>query len=82
MCGWNGVFFSGLQVYECASFSHQKYINGVSFSPKIYMNRVNFLYGKYMNGSCFSLSLVYELGEVRGLQPHVRTKNHGKLPPV
>ena len=34
-----------------------------------------------MNGSCFSLILVYELGGVRGLQPHIRTQNHGKLPP-
>ena len=45
------------------------------------MNGVNFRYGKYMNGSCFSLSLVYEWGGVRGLQPHIRTQNHGKLPP-
>ena len=36
---------------------------------------------KYMNGSCFSLILVYEWGGVRGLQPHIRTQNHGKLPP-
>ena len=42
---------------------------------------VNFRYGKYMNGSCFSLGLVYEWGGVRGLQPHIRTQNHGKLPP-
>ena len=34
-----------------------------------------------MNGSCFSLTLVYEWDGVRGLQPHVRTQNHGKLPP-
>ena len=40
------------------------------------MNGVNFRYGMYMNESCFSLSLVYALGEVRGLQPHVRTRNH------
>ena len=33
-----GVYFSGLQVYDWVSFSHQKYINGVSFSPKKYMN--------------------------------------------
>ena len=45
------------------------------------MNGVNFRYGKYMNGSCFSLGLVYEWGGVRGLQPHIRTQNHGKLPP-
>ena len=45
------------------------------------MNGVNFRYGKYMNGSCFSLSLVYEWGGVRGLQPHVRTQKYGKLPP-
>ena len=32
-----GVYFSGLQVYEWVSFSHQKYINGVSL-PKKYMN--------------------------------------------
>ena len=31
MCGWNRVYFSGLQVYEWVSFSLQKYINGVSF---------------------------------------------------
>ena len=42
------------------------------------MNGVNFRYGKYMNGSCFSLGLVYEWGGVRGLQPHIRTQNHGK----
>ena len=34
----NGVYFSGLPVYEWVSFLHQKYINGVSFSPKKYMN--------------------------------------------
>ena len=45
------------------------------------MNGVNFRYGKYMNGSCFSLGLVYEWGGVWGLQPHIRTQNHGKLPP-
>ena len=45
------------------------------------MNGVNFRYGKYMNWSCFSLGLVYEWVGVRGLQPHIRTKNHGKLPP-
>ena len=45
------------------------------------MNGVNFRYGKYMNGSSFSLGLVYEWGGVRGLQPHIRTQNHGKLPP-
>ena len=37
-CGWNGVYFSDLKVYEWLSFSLQKYINGVSFSPKKYMN--------------------------------------------
>ena len=55
-------------------------MNGVNFQKK-YMNGVNFRYGKYMNGSCFSLGLVYEWGGVRGLQPHIRTQNHGKLPP-
>ena len=40
-----------------------------------------FLASKYMNGSCFSLRLVYEWGGVRGLRAHVRTQNHGKLPP-
>ena len=45
------------------------------------MNGVNFRYGKYMNGSCFSLGLVYEWGGVWGLQPHIRTQNHGKWPP-
>ena len=29
----------------------------------------------------FLLGLVYEWGGVRGLQPHIRTQNHGKLPP-
>ena len=29
----------------------------------------------------FSLGLVYEWGGVRGLQPHIRTQNHGKWPP-
>ena len=33
-----GVYFSGLQVYEWVSFSHQKYINGISFSLKKSMN--------------------------------------------
>ena len=42
------------------------------------MNGVNFRYGEYMNEPCFSLSLVYEWGGVRGLQPHARTQNHGK----
>ena len=46
------------------------------------MNGVSFSLKKYMNGSCFSLSLVYEWGRVRGLQPHIRTQYHGKLPPV
>ena len=47
------------------------------------MNGYNFRYGMYMNGSCFSLSLVYEWGGIRWLQPHVRIQNHGKLtPPV
>ena len=55
-------------------------MNGVNFQKK-YMNGVNFRCGKYMNGSCFSLGLVYEWGGVRGLQPHIRTQNHGKLPP-
>ena len=45
------------------------------------MNGVSFSLKKYMNGSCFSLSLVYEWGGVRGLQQHIRTQNHGKLPP-
>ena len=37
-----GVYFSGLQVYERVSFSHQKYINGVSFlHPKnIWMGQI------------------------------------------
>ena len=30
----DGVYFSGLQVYEWVSFSLQNYINGVSFSLK------------------------------------------------
>ena len=46
------------------------------------MNGVSFSLKKYMNGSCFSLSLVYEWGGVRWLQPHIRTQNHGKLPPT
>ena len=29
----------------------------------------------------FLTSDVYEWGWVRGLQPHIRTQNHGKLPP-
>ena len=45
------------------------------------MDGYNFRYGMYMNGSCFPLSLVYEVGGVRGLQPHIRTQNHGKLTP-
>ena len=53
-------------------------MNGVSFLKK-YMNGVSFSLKKYMNGSCFSLSLVYEWGGVRGLQPHIRTQNHGKF---
>ena len=55
-------------------------MNGVSFLKKD-MNGVSFSLKKYMNGSCFSLSLVYEWGGVRGLQPHIRTQNHGKLTP-
>ena len=46
------------------------------------MNGVSFSLKKYMNGSCFSLSLVYEWVGVRGLQSHIRTQNHGKLPPL
>ena len=45
------------------------------------MNGVSFSLKKYMNGSCFSLSRVYEWGGVRGLQPHIRSQNHSKLPP-
>ena len=43
------------------------------------MNRYSFHYGQYMNGFVFSLRLVYE-DVIRGLQPHVRTKNNGKSP--
>ena len=50
----DGVYFSGLQVYEWVSFSLQKYINRVSFSSKIYMN------GKNLKNSIFSLWEVYE----------------------
>ena len=68
MCGWNGVYFSGLQVYEWVSFSPQKYINGVSFSLKKYMNRYNLKNSIIVQFSlwdvyewvmflCFSLSL-------------------------
>ena len=46
------------------------------------MNGVSFSLKKYKNGSCFVLSLVYEWGGVRGLQPHIRTQTHGKLPPL
>ena len=55
-------------------------MNGVN-CQKIVYEWVNYRYGKYMNGSCFSLGLVYEWGGVRGLQRHIRTQNHGKLPP-
>ena len=33
-------------------------------------------------GHFFSLSLVHKWGGVRELQLHVRTQNHGKLPPM
>ena len=65
--GWNGIYFSGLQVYEWVYFSLQKYINGVSViftqkvyewvkCEKLYRNRYHFHYSKYSNGSCFSLN--------------------------
>ena len=61
---------------------HSKSIwKGKICKEKKTMNGYNFRYGMYMNGSCFSLSLVYEWGGVRWLQPYVRTKNHGKLHP-
>ena len=44
------------------------------------MDRFNFRYGKYMNRFVL-LRLVYEWVGVRGLQPHVRIQNHGKLTP-
>ena len=60
MCGWNGVYFSGLPVYEWVSFLHQKYINGVSFSPKsIWMGKIwNIVYewGQFSK-------IVYEWGQ-------------------
>ena len=34
MCGWNGVYFSGLQVYEWVSFSLQSISMGHLFHPK------------------------------------------------
>ena len=37
-----------------------------------------FAKGSIRMGMFFSLRLVYEWGGVRGLQPHVRTQNHGK----
>ena len=48
------------------------------------MNGYNFRDGKYMSGYVFFFlfRLVYEWGRVRGLQSHVRTQNHGKLPTV
>ena len=57
-CGWNGVYFSGLQLYECVWFSRQKYINGVSFSPKsIWMGKI---WKKVYEWVQFSLLEVYE----------------------
>ena len=47
---------------------------------KRYMNRYNFRYGKYTNGSVFFFTW-NEWSGVRGLQSHVRTQKHGKLPP-
>ena len=36
-----GVYFSGLQVYEWVSFSHQEYMNGYLFHPKsIWMGNI------------------------------------------
>ena len=94
-CGWNGVYFK-FQVSKYMNgyyFHFKKYINGVSFSPKKNMNGYNHhhhhhhhhhhRYGKYMNGYVFVTSpRVYESAGVRRLQPHVRTQNHGKLPPM
>ena len=45
------------------------------------MNMYDFRYGKYMNrsGGFFSLRLVHEWGRFKGLKPHVRAQNHGKV---
>ena len=74
ICGW-------ISIKMCTSTS-------VLYDPKVILSRsakheyrYHFRYTKCMNGSCFSLSLVYEWDEVRGLRPHVRTQNQGKLPP-
>ena len=67
MCGWNGVYFSGLPVYEWVSFLHQKYINGVSFSPKKYMNGLNLKNSIWM-GSIFKNSIwmgsIFDMGSI------------------
>ena len=67
MCGWNGVYFSGLPVYEWVSFLHQKYINGVSFSPKKYMNGKNLKNSIWM-GSIFKNSIwmgsIFDMGSI------------------
>ena len=53
-----GVCFSGLQVYEWVSFSHQKYINGLFFHPKsIWMGIISKIVYEWVQ---FSIWEVYE----------------------
>ena len=45
MCGWNGVYFSGLRVYEWGIiFASKVYQWGIFFTQKVYQ------WVKYMNG--------------------------------
>ena len=45
MCGWNGVYFSGLRVYEWGIiFASKVYQLGIFFTQKVYQ------WVKYMNG--------------------------------
>ena len=92
MCGWKGYTFQPPSIWMGIIFTSKVYEWGIFFTQKVhvyewvkfekvYMNGYNFRYWKYMNGSVFQLRRVYEWAGVRELQPHIRTQNHGKLPP-
>ena len=86
MCGWNGVYFSGLRVYEWGIiFASKVYQWGIFFTQKVYqwvkyMNGYNFRYKCIWIGLFLTSPSIWS-GLGPGLQPHIRTKNHGKLPP-
>ena len=61
MCGWNGVYFSGLPVYEWVSFLHRKvYQWGIFFTQKVYESgkiwKIVYEWGQYSK-------IVYEWGQ-------------------